>query len=512
MFDLEILKGVISKTKDKDISKEDIAKLLKTTPEALEAFEQAYHTQVIQKMPDTGNLFDMDAKSTKDAVKKKEGRRVTKLSQKVDELVSRIVKELLAQAILYSYDGSIAQVEKALCEATRNPVTNSDLCKLPESIRPQLTGSLAKIDVPDQTYMELLQQYFTYKKSKDPAKRKNAYHMFRQGLDILDLDPVTYEILGMNPNAMGYWFPELVSAVKAGSIFKLPKTKILKVPLTMLQLTRLDYGSLNPTTLRIVDEFCYKAFDLKEENEYFVKTGTYSSKFNFRNAHIVGAKEVRELGEYLLFIQNQACMAAGPLSQPCIYGMSTTNEWVVREYIKDKENNPCIYKGMPLHTEYRVFVDFDTDEILGMTPYWRSDIMKQRLGKHYNIAKRMVKRGGRRDVFLGARECQGFVEPCVFGEGASTYDSMLGEIAYGFMYHGITYADEAVLPEEKGKMTVNFWRPVIKSGGIIEFDRPEDCPSKRVIKDMRRTIFGNVNFSGLSEFGAEERRVNELGK
>ncbi|MBR0283080.1 MAG: RICIN domain-containing protein, partial [Oscillibacter sp.] len=31
---------------------------------------------------------------------------------------------------------------------------------------------------------------------------------------------------------------------------------------------------------------------------------------------------------------------------------------------EDKENNPCIYKGMPLHTEYRVFVDFDTDEVL----------------------------------------------------------------------------------------------------------------------------------------------------
>ena len=380
MFDLELIKGVISKNREKDISKKQIAKLLNATPEALEAFEHAYHTQVIQKMPDTGNLFDMDAKSTKDAAKKQEGRSVTELSQKVDELVNRIVKELLAQAIIYSYDGSIAQIEETLCEATRNPVTNSDLYKLPESIRPQLTGLLAKIDVPDLTYMELLQQYYTYKRAKDPAKRKNAYHMFRQGLDILDLDPVTYEILGMNPNTMGYWFPELVSAVKAGSLFKLPNTKIIKVPLTMLQLTRLDYGSLNPTTLRIVDEFCYKAFDLKEDNEYFVKTGTYSSKFNFRNAHIAGAKEVRELGEYLLFIQNQACMAAGPLSQPCIYGMSTTNEWVVREYIKDKENNPCIYKGMPLHTEYRAFVDFDTDEILGLTPYWRSDVMKQRLG------------------------------------------------------------------------------------------------------------------------------------
>ena len=48
---------------------------------------------------------------------------------------------------------------------------------------------------------------------------------------------------------------------------------------------------------------------------------------------------------------------AGPLSFPCIYGVSTTNEWVVREFIPDKEGNPCIYHGLPLHTEYRVFVD-----------------------------------------------------------------------------------------------------------------------------------------------------------
>lgn len=49
---------------------------------------------------------------------------------------------------------------------------------------------------------------------------------------------------------------------------------------------------------------------------------------------------------------------------------------------------------------------------------------------------------------------------------------MPGEIDYGFMYHGITYADEAILPEDKGKMTVRFWRPVMKKGGIIEFIRP----------------------------------------
>lgn len=71
--------------------------------------------------------------------------------------------------------------------------------------------------------------------------------------------------------------------------------------------------------------------------------------------------------------------------------------------------------------------------------------------KHHNIAKRMVKRGGRRDIFLGTRECQAFEEPCTFGEGESFYDTMTGEVDYGFMYHGITYADEAVLEEDKGK-------------------------------------------------------------
>lgn len=51
------------------------------------------------------------------------------------------------------------------------------------------------------------------------------------------------------------------------------------------------------------------------------------------------------------------------------------------EYIKDKENNPTIYNGLPLHTEYRVFVDFDTKEILGASPYWRSDVMKNEFKK-----------------------------------------------------------------------------------------------------------------------------------
>ena len=46
--------------------------------------------------------------------------------------------------------------------------------------------------------------------------------------------------------------------------------------------------------------------------------------------------------------------------------------------IEDVEKNPTIYKGLPLHTEYRVFVDFDTDEVLAVAPYWDPVLMKKK--------------------------------------------------------------------------------------------------------------------------------------
>ena len=121
--------------------------------------------------------------------------------------------------------------------------------------------------------------------------------------------------------------------------------------------------------------------------------------------------------------------------------------------------------------------------------------------KHHQIALRMIQKGGRRDVFLGARECQGYVEPCVFGEGKGAYDD-LDELSFGLMYHGITYADEAYSPETRQKMTARFWNPVMKNG-VIHFLRPEECPYHKTLRDMEVKPFGipQNNFIGLREFG-----------
>ncbi len=121
--------------------------------------------------------------------------------------------------------------------------------------------------------------------------------------------------------------------------------------------------------------------------------------------------------------------------------------------------------------------------------------------KHHNIARRMIERGGRRDIFLGTRECQGYVEPCQLGQGSGFYDT-IEELAFGYMFHGFTYADEATTDEGKEKLAVRFWNPIMKKG-IITFTRPDKCTDVRCIKDMPIKAFGNGNFIGLREFESE---------
>ena len=107
--------------------------------------------------------------------------------------------------------------------------------------------------------------------------------------------------------------------------------------------------------------------------------------------------------------------------------------------------------------------------------------------KHHNIARRMIEKGGRRDIFLGTRECQGYVSPCVFGEGRGFYDE-IQELDFGMMYHGITYADEAYSEETEGKMSIRLWQAVMKKG-IISFLPPWEC-IHRPVREMNIKRFG----------------------
>lgn len=163
--------------------------------------------------------------------------------------------------------------------------------------------------------------------------------------------------------------------------------------------------------------------------------------------------------------------------------------------IKYQGSNDLAYYTYLKKCRYQVRAHFEWNEN-------RPELVGDRNeNKHHQIALKMIRKGGRRDVFLGARECQGYVEPCVFGQGEGTYDA-IPRMDFGLMYHGITYADEAYDDATKRHMTARFWRPVMENG-IIRFPRPEYCPHHKPLCRMEIKPFGEAleNFSGLKEFG-----------
>lgn len=141
-----------------------------------------------------------------------------------------------------------------------------------------------------------------------------------------------------------------------------------------------------------------------------------------------------------------------------------------------KEGNDLAIYTYLADVEYQVQAHFVWNEN-------RKDLEHDRNeNKHYFVAKRMIERGGRRDVFLGTRECQGYVEPCEFGDGTSEYDNY-GVLDFGLMFHGFDYPDEA----KKGEFYARFWRPKMVDG-VIEFVLPDDRSLvRKFVRSMKAT-------------------------
>lgn len=121
----------------------------------------------------------------------------------------------------------------------------------------------------------------------------------------------------------------------------------------------------------------------------------------------------------------------------------------------------------------------------------------QNENKHHNMARRMVEKGGRRDIFLGTRECQGYVEPCIYGEGESFYRDS-GTVELGTMLHSFAYPDETGVNE----LGVRLWQAQMTNGEIL-FPTPEECDPAmyRKVRPMQAKKFGGryQNFTPLGE-------------
>ena len=152
----------------------------------------------------------------------------------------------------------------------------------------------------------------------------------------------------------------------------------------------------------------------------------------------------------------------------------------------DGKNDLSIYTYLA-DVEYQVQAHFEWNK---NRPDLEHD---QNENKHFYVARRMIERGGRRDVFLGTRECQGYVEPCKFGEGESFYDNYPGEMSFGLMFHGFDYPDE----NKPGEFWARFWEPKMEKG-VIHFVHPKDCKVRKFVRPMKANPPASI---GLAEEG-----------
>jgi len=144
---------------------------------------------------------------------------------------------------------------------------------------------------------------------------------------------------------------------------------------------------------------------------------------------------------------------------------------------KEKSFNTLSIYTFLADVEYQVRAHFIWNEA-------RPELTQDRIdGKHFAIATRSLKKGGRQDIFLGTRDCQGYVEPCEFGSGAGHYDNA-GELAYGLMFHGFDYPDET----GGDNLVSRFWQPVLRNG-YLEFPEPEACRVRKTVRPMQVKAF-----------------------
>ena len=108
------------------------------------------------------------------------------------------------------------------------------------------------------------------------------------------------------------------------------------------------------------------------------------------------------------------------------------------------------------------------------------------------MAKRALEKGGRRDIFLGARECPAYIEPGDMSE-LGYYDDK-GTLSFGLMYHSLCYPNQ----NDEGNLYSRFWHPQMENG-IIHFCRPEECENTIFLRKGTKKELSNIPILGVDK-------------
>lgn len=203
--------------------------------------------------------------------------------------------------------------------------------------------------------------------------------LFKKGLinlpteeELLAIQQRNYENNQQNPNTFSYWFAALSGALQKE--FLVPTSVCLELPFALKKALEKDMHKVSDETKEAFKQFIFENESVKTlqatSKALFMKSGVFSNKFDFdASCKLLEEQQIFEHFYNILYVA-------------ALYGANHTNEIVLREYIEDVEQRDTIYNGMPLRTEFRVFFDFDTDQLLGIANYWHPEEMRQALVPH----------------------------------------------------------------------------------------------------------------------------------
>ena len=173
-----------------------------------------------------------------------------------------------------------------------------------------------------------------------------------------------YRRLSNNSNNISNWFPKIEKCGLA-----VPKTCIIKVPENIVKAFFME-----PEKNETIDTLFDRVYDwvdgvlvptAREEigkGLWFMKNGCFSNKYNFNSCCVTDNSH--EITTKLIDINYTSLM----------FDTGGNTEVAIRERILFNENTiPCIYNGMPLRPEYRIFYDFDNHKLLYSVNYWDWD-------------------------------------------------------------------------------------------------------------------------------------------
>ena len=159
-----------------------------------------------------------------------------------------------------------------------------------------------------------------------------------------------------NLNNYSYWYPK----VKDCGI-EMVNSRIYKIPYGI-------WRAFNELEILEYENVCIQWLENILENDkrlstcgiYNIKNGTFSNKFNASDCIV----HYNDIPKKFLNIQYWSLY----------FDTGGSTELIIRDNIDyDIETIPTIYNGLPLRTEFRVFVDFDKEEVLYIVNYWDYD-------------------------------------------------------------------------------------------------------------------------------------------